>query len=315
MQLTKFQKRLCNGIQSGLEICDQPFGQLAERVGAKQDDVIENLNILQRRGYLKHIRALINYKALGRKSTLVAAHIEQDKLGEVTEKINSLPNVSHNYLREHYYNLWFTLQGESEKRLQAQIDELSKKSGTKFCNLPAVKTYKLDTRFDVAGNCEFMEAPLPLPSEKKVDLSEKQNNLTNKLQNPLPITPCPFEKLGRIEISEILELYRKGTIRRIAGIVNYRKLGFTENVLLALNVEESEIDNHARNIAKLKQVSHCYKRKPCEDFNYNLFVMLHGRSKEEIKSVIRDIITLPYIKSHQQLPTTAELKKQPVSNS
>lgn len=312
MRLTEFQKRLCNAIQTGLGIHPQPFGELAERLAASEENVIENLKYLQKQGYIKHIRALLNYKSLGRCSTLVTAHIKPQQLAGVTEKINSLTNVSHNYLREHFYNLWFTLQGESNEKLEAEIHKLSEQLGTKFLNLPAVKTYKLDTRFDIAGNRAFMGSPLPLPSEEKVNLSERQIPIIRRLQKPLPLVSRPFEEIGETEIAEIRSLYEKGVIRRIAGIANYRRLGFTENTMLVLNIEPSEMDNFAAGLAEFKQVSHCYHRRPAEGFDYNLFAMLHGQSRQELDSVIREISHRPAVNSFRLLPTVTELKKSPV---
>jgi DNA-binding Lrp family transcriptional regulator len=309
MQLTEFQKRLCNAIQTGLEVCAQPFVRLAGRLGADEESVIENLNLLRQHRYIKHIRALLNYKSLGRCSTLVTAHIEPGKLDEVTGKINSLSNVSHNYLRQHYYNLWFTPQGESNEKLEAETKKLSEQFGAKFLSLPAVKTYKLDTRFDIAGNSEFMDSPLPLPSQEKVNLTEKQFAIIRKLQKPLPLVSQPFEKS---EIAEIRSLYEKGIIRRIAGIVNYRRLGFTENTMLVMNIEPSEIDDFAAELVGFKQLSHCYHRRPAEGFDYNLFAMLHGTSRNELNSVISEITHRPAVNSFRLLPTVTELKKKPV---
>jgi DNA-binding Lrp family transcriptional regulator len=309
MQLTIFQKRLCNAIQTGLDICEYPFFRLAEKLGADQQSVIENLRTLQNQQYLKHIRALINYKAVGRKSTLVTAHVKKTQLKKVTEKINSLANVSHNYLRNHYYNLWFTLQGDSLQQLESKIAELSSNLGIHFHSLPALKTYKLDTRFDIAGNSVFINSPLPLPSEDKINLCEHHFTIIKKLQKPLPLVKKPF---ADFDISQIRSLYDKNLIRRIAGILNYRKLGFTENILLAVRVDNSEIDKAGCKVAKIKQVSHCYHRRTFEDFDYNLFAMIHGETKQQVQSVIEKITALPQTISYQQLPTTAELKKKPV---
>jgi radical SAM protein with 4Fe4S-binding SPASM domain len=78
-------------------------------------------------------------------SSLIAAHIEEDKLDAVSQAINILPNVSHNYLRNHYYNLWFTLRDSDSGRIDKSIKELSEKFETDFLSFPATKRYKLDS--------------------------------------------------------------------------------------------------------------------------------------------------------------------------
>ena len=78
-------------------------------------------------------------------STLIAAHIEEDKISAVADAVNSLPNVSHNYLRNHHYNLWFTLKASDSRQIDKTIDELSKKFKTPFLSFPIIKRHKLDS--------------------------------------------------------------------------------------------------------------------------------------------------------------------------
>ena len=104
MRLTKLQKQLCNALQEGLPICSRPFDDLAKFLDSDEGKVLREIEELKRAGVIRRICALINYRALGRTSTLVAAHIPEENLQEVAETVNSLRDVSHNYLRKHYYN-------------------------------------------------------------------------------------------------------------------------------------------------------------------------------------------------------------------
>ena len=90
--------------------------------------------------YLSAIPAQAGIRNLS--STLIAAHVEEDKLSAIDDAINALPNVSHNYLRRHHYNLWFTLKSADAEKI---INDLSAKFKTEFYSFPMTVRYKLDS--------------------------------------------------------------------------------------------------------------------------------------------------------------------------
>jgi len=110
---------LCNLLQDGLPICKRPFADIAVKIGCDQQKIIELLKGLEEARIIRRIGALINYRALGKTGTLVAAHIPKKNLAEAAEAINALEGVSHNYLRQHHYNLWFTLQADSPEQIES----------------------------------------------------------------------------------------------------------------------------------------------------------------------------------------------------
>ena len=124
LNLTRLQKQLCNMLQEGLPICSRPFAEIAKSLNSNEKKVLQEINRLKINGTIRRICALVNYRALGRISTLVAAHVPEPNLQEIVEAVNSLENVSHNYLREHYYNLWFTLQGQTTEEIELTFSEL-----------------------------------------------------------------------------------------------------------------------------------------------------------------------------------------------
>ncbi len=98
--LTKLQKQLCNALQNGLPICARPFAEIAKGLDSSEEEVLEQTHRLKNAGIIRRIGALLNYRALGMTSTLVAAHVPQENIQEVADAVNSLENVSHNYLRD-----------------------------------------------------------------------------------------------------------------------------------------------------------------------------------------------------------------------
>lgn len=316
--LTKLQKRLCNVLQKGLPVCSRPFGEIAKLLDSEESTVLCQIEHLKAAGVIRRISALINYRALGRVSTLAAAHIRQENLDEVVEAVNSLDGVSHSYLREHYYNLWFTLQAKLPEQIDVALSNLSRRFGIDFRSLPVVHTFKLNVCFDANGNGLMLKGVEDVPKSEIVELSDSQKLILSRLQSGLEPAARPFDFLcgEGLEEKDVLritqELIDKGVIRRIAAVVDHRKLGFAANVLFACEVGQDRVVEVGKRLAHLPIVSHCYERRTFEDWPYNLFAMMHGRYMGEVKEMISKFVEAEKIGAFELLPTAAELKKQPV---
>lgn len=317
--MTKLQKQLCNALQEGLPICRKPYDDLARYLNNDEETILREIKELKKAGVIRRICALINSRALGLTGTLVAAHIPEENLREVAEAVNSMENVSHNYLRRHYYNLWFTLQAESPKEIEVTVLNLSGRFGIDFYSLPVERVFKLDVRFDAEGEGQFGEAGR-IPKDEKAELDETEKRILSKLENDLEVVSEPFDFLcgEGLDVEEILRVLQrlidKGVIRRIAAIVDHRKLGFTENVLFCSKVPRDRIAEAGEALARFGAVSHCYERKPVENWPYNLYAMMHGRSMGEIQHLVNKFTEAERIDSFELLPTAEELKKKPVKH-
>ena len=321
LRLTKLQKRLCNALQKGLPICPRPFAEIAKDLNTSEEYVLEQTRKLKSAGIIRRIGAILNYRALGMTSTLIASHIPQEDLQEVAEAVSSLENVSHNYLRTHYYNLWFTLQAQTAEQINSVLAGLSGRFGIDFHSLPVQRIFKLDVRFDIESDSEtLLQDVEEVPKSKAVKLDENQKSILSKLQDDMDITAEPFaflcsQVLGAADVVRIItQLSDKGVIRRVAGVVDHRKLGFTGNVLFAGEVPQNRVIEVGKKLARLRIVTHCYERKTFEGWPYNLFAMMHGKSIDRIQRVINKFTEAEGISSFQLLPTAAELKKQPVKH-
>lgn len=321
MHLTALQRQLCNLLQNGLPICARPFAEIARELGGNEKEVLQQLRQLKKSGIIRRIGAVINYHALGKTGTLVTAAIPEQMLGEVIETVNSLEAVSHNYLRKHHYNLWFTLQADSREKIRVELAKLSARFNIEFHSLPVVRIFKLDVRFDAQGSeqilsCDAAEAP----KTEAVELTGIQSQMLSKLQEPVVLAAEPFARFCEqgLEIEEVLriikELSDNGVVRRIAAIVDHRKLGFAANILFAAKVAEDRIAQAGRTLSDFGPVSHCYQRRTVEKWPYNLYAMMHARSLGQIQRVIDKFIETEQVESFELLPTEAELKKQPVKH-
>ncbi len=108
------------------------------------------------------------------------------------------------------------------------------------------------------------------------------------------------------------ELHALGVIRRIAAVMDQRKLGYAVNVMFAAEVSPGHISEAGRRLARFRTVSHCYERETFPGWPYNLFAMMHARADAQIQRVIGMFVEESGVRAHTLLPTKSELKKQPV---
>ena len=318
LHLTKLQKQLCNALQNGLSVCPRPFAAIAKTLNSSEKKVLQRVSELKAAGIIRRICAIVNYRALGRTSTLVAAHVPEPDLQEIVDAVNSLETVSHNYLREHYYNLWFTLRGQTAGEIEQMLAGLSGRFGIDFHSMPAERIFKLDVRFDAENEGQLLADTGKVPESKSIQLNDIQKLIISKLQDGIEVVERPFDFLcsEEVDIEEVLriitELIEIGVIRRIAAVVDHRKLGFVANVLFAAEVGRDRIEQVGKSLAGLYIVSHCYQRKTFEGWPYNLFAMMHGKDIISIQQEIDKFVRAYQIREYALLPTVAELKKEPV---
>jgi len=324
--LDRFQKKLCNIIQEPLPLCRSPFAVIAEHLSSDEATVINRLRELKSLGIIRRFGATINYRTLGKVTALVTAQIPNNDLTAVTTVVNALPDVSHNYLRDHHYNLWFTLQADNTGQIDKLLANLSRRLGCKFHSLNATKVFKLRVRFDA----DFPEEVLALADIEAdayevgsfdwepANLTSVEKHILAKLQTDLEISPRPFDFLTtdtvdiKTAVETIKSLIAKGVIRSVAAVLNHRKLGFGANVMFCAAVKSDRVEDVGQKLANLKIVSHCYERKTFQGWPYNLFAMMHARTSEQIRRLTDEFTTAEQIDEFELLATTAELKKKPV---
>jgi len=317
--LTNFQKQLCNRLQRGLPVCSQPYAEIAKALDSREADVLEQTIALKAAGIVRRVAAVVNHRALGFSSTLVTAQVPAEPLPLVTEAVNALPGVSHNYLRQHRFNMWFTLQEKSAAQVQATLLGLQAKFGIDFHSLPVTKIFKLDVRFDTESDDGVLLQDVErAPQAEAVALTDAHKRVLSALQGGLEVTSRPFDKArpkGMTEndlFARLTELLESGVIRRIAGVLNHHKLGFAANVMFAGQVDPEHVVEAGRWLAHSGTVSHCYERETFEGWPYNLFAMLHGRTMAQIQRTLDHFSATGHVRAFELLPTQAELKKQPV---
>ena len=141
---------IINAIQSDYPITPRPYLELGERFGISESEALERVKRLKESGIIRRIGANFNSRKLDFTSTLCAAKVPEEKLAGFVEKVNSYSGVTHNYLRDHDYNVWFTFIAPSMETVEEALKEISETTGVpEVRNLPAVKTYKIKVDFEV----------------------------------------------------------------------------------------------------------------------------------------------------------------------
>ena len=143
-------KKLLNLIQEDFPITAAPFAEVADRLGIGELEVRERVGRLKEEGIIRRIGAVFDLRKLGFTSTLCAARVPEDKVRPFVSVVNACPGVTHNYRREHDYNIWFTLIVPGEEELAATLAEIKQKTGIDdILSLRAVRTFKINARFEV----------------------------------------------------------------------------------------------------------------------------------------------------------------------
>ena len=148
--LTEYDKRVLNAIQGALPIAERPFAVLAKQLETTEEELLSDLKRLSDDGYIRRFGAFFDSNALGFKGSLVAVKVKEGAMQEVADVINGYNGVTHNYEREGDYNLWFTLQVQSDDERKNILDKVRALPGVLgLMNLPSEKTYKVRVRFNM----------------------------------------------------------------------------------------------------------------------------------------------------------------------
>ncbi len=150
--LDELDARILEAVQSGLSLGVQPFLALARQLNLREEDVLHRLRRLHQTGILRRVGAVLDSSALGYSSALVGCAVDENRIEEVAQLINRLPNVTHNYRREASggglpFNLWFTLSARSRQELGELAEKLKLVTGTRMVVLRSLKRFKLEARF------------------------------------------------------------------------------------------------------------------------------------------------------------------------
>jgi siroheme decarboxylase len=315
-------RRLLDALQAGLPLVRRPHAPAAAAPGLAEAEALARLRALTEAGVLRQVVAIFDTAQLGYRSSLVAARVAPGRIEAAARAINAHPGVSHNYERDHAWNLWFTLAVPPDSRLglEATAERLARDAGAeRHWLLPALRIFKIGVRLDMDAAASVRQEAPPSAGRGVVPaapLTAAEREAVRILQEPLPLDAEPFDALAEradIGFGNLLAraraLAETGVLRRLAGLLHHRRAGFTANVMGVWVVPEARIEAAGAAAASFRAVSHCYQRPTHADWPYSLFTMVHGRTHEECLGVLDAIARAASLGERAALWTRREWKK------
>ena len=318
--LGESDKELLNEIQWTFPLVTRPFDTIAKKFDTTPEIIKEKLNNLKEIGVLRQLSAIFDTRKLGYTSSLVAMEIEHDKLDYVASQINRHPGVSHNYERDHQFNLWFTLAVPPGADLNAELEKFNVLKGIKKVRmLPTLQLFKIGVKLDLVDDKKHEIAPTEEKKEIKnikFEPTEQDKDFIRELQKDMEIIDEPFvQAANNLGITED-ELFAKmkhyesmGVLRRFAAILRHRQVGFTANGMIVWKVPENRITSVGETLGSFPQVSHCYERPTYDDWPYNVFSMIHCKTHDEAHDVAKTIQNQINVDEYKILFSSREFKK------
>jgi siroheme decarboxylase len=320
--LDDVDRKLLNLMQGSFPIATRPYRHVAELGGIDEGEVMSRVQRLLDKRIIRQVTPIFDTRALGYSSMLVAAKVDPEHPHRAAQVINEHPGVSHNYLRNHEFNLWFTIATEPDSKLglEGTLEVLAQAAGAESVRqLPTLRLFKIRMDLEMEGDTQalasFAEATEPIELERQ-PYDELDIAVIRALQGDMPVMETPYaDAAGELQISEerlldhLAGMQERGLLRRVAAILYHRRAGFSANGMGVWEVPDGQIYDIGRRMAAFRGISHCYQRPTYEDWPYSVFTMAHGRSKEECDAVLDAIAEETGIHGRATLYSSTEFKK------
>jgi siroheme decarboxylase len=320
--LTETDKRLLNLMQGSFPIAERPYAAVAKEAGITEREAIARVAELIEERIIRQVTPIFDTRALGYSSMLVAAKVDPENPWRAANVINGHPGVSHNYLRNHEFNIWFTIATapDSELGLDGTLEVLGRQAGAESIRqLPTLKLFKIRMDLEMEGDTDALakaaEVAPPAETERQ-PYDERDVAVIRALQGDMQVTEEPYAPaaadLGMPQaqlLEHLLGMQERRLLRRVAAILFHRRAGFSANGMGVWKVPEDRVMELGPQMAAFRGISHCYQRPTYKDWPYSIFTMAHGRSKEECDAILDSIAEHTGIDERATLYSSTEFKK------
>ena len=321
-KLDDLDKRLLNLMQGRFPIAPRPYEAVAKEAGITEQEAIERVKHLLDERIIRQVTPIFDTRALGYSSMLVAAKVDPENPWRAATVINEHPGVSHNYLRNHEFNIWFTIATEPDSRLglDGTLEVLAQEAGAESVRqLPTLKLFKIRMDLEMEGGTDALakavEVAPPAETERQ-PYDEFDIEVIRATQGDLPLIPEPYapaaEELNIPQdrlLTHLQQMQERRLLRRVAAILFHRRAGFSANGMGVWKVPDEQIMEIGPRMAAFRGISHCYQRPTYEDWPYSIFTMAHGRSKEECDAILDSIAEQTGVDERATLYSSTEFKK------
>jgi DNA-binding Lrp family transcriptional regulator len=297
-------RKLLNDFQRNFPLEPAPFARIARRLNTSPETVLETLRELQDQGAVSRVGPVFRPNSVG-VSTLAAMAVPADELEAVAASVSELPQVNHNYEREHHYNLWFVVTSQDPAQLSEALSHIERQTNYPVLSLPLVKDYHIDLgfRMNLDQGAELIQMAAQNAGSGVVTGHELRphggaEDLIEVIQAGLPLVPRPYAEIAarlgwseRAVIDRLRGMINAGIIKRLGVVVRHHELGYRANAMVVWDVPDARIDELGRQLGKQDCVTLCYQRPRClPHWPYNLFCMVHGRDRKEVLACIERMV-------------------------
>jgi siroheme decarboxylase len=321
--LDDLDKRLLNLMQGDFPIAARPYQHVATEAKVTEDEVLARVQRLLDERIIRQVTPIYDTRAFGYSSMLVAAKVDPENPWRSANIINAHPGVSHNYLRNHEFNIWFTIATEPDSPLglEKTLEVLGELAGAESIRqLPTLKLFKIRMDLDVEATTETLSNPVaeavPPAETEAQPYDEFDRAVVRATQGALPVVSEPFApaaaQLGIAQealLAHLQQMQERRLLRRVAAILFHRRAGFSANGMGVWKVPDDRILEIGGQMATFRGISHCYQRPTYADWPYSVFTMAHGRSKEECDAILDSIAEQTGISDRSTLYSSTEFKK------
>ena len=322
MPLDELDKKLLNLMQGRFPIEPRPYLRVAELAEVSEDEVMQRVQRLLDERIIRQVTPIFDTRALGYASMLVAAKVDPENPHRAANVINAHPGVSHNYLRNHDFNIWFTIATEPDSKLglQGTLDILAAEAGAESVRqLPTLKMFKIRMDLEMEGGTDALATQAEAVEPAEMDpqpYDEFDRAVIRALQGDMPVVPEPYAPAAAVLgisqeklLAHLEGMKERRLLRRVAAILFHRRAGFSANGMGVWRVPEGEELSYGKRMAAFRGISHCYQRPTYADWPYSVFTMAHGRSKEECDAILDAIAQETGVEDRATLYSSTEFKK------
>jgi DNA-binding Lrp family transcriptional regulator len=290
---SEIEMHLLNDFQHRFPLVHRPFRKIGEHLRISEDEVIDHLARLSAEGVVSRVGPVFSPNCIGA-STLAALAVPEERLAALGEWISLLPEINHNYQREHDYNLWFVATAPDQSNLEAVLAHIEDHAACPMLKLPLQESFHIDLGFDLKGGGR---RDCSSGTRTRVQLNGAQTAIVAALQCGIPLKPEPFADIGtRIRMKEdfVLEQLARwreqGVIKRFGVVVRHHELGYRENAMAVWDVPDEAASAIGRVAARQPGVTLCYRRaRQLPDWPYNLYCMVHGMRRDIVESQVASL--------------------------
>ena len=318
-------KRLLNLIQESFPLVTRPFEALGLPLDLTEAEVLGRVTDLKRQKIIRQIGGIFDTQSLGYTSSLVAMRVAPARVDEAAAVVSDHPGVSHNYQRNHAFNLWFTVAVPQTCDLAWTVERLHETAGAESTRaLPTLRLFKLGVRLDMEGtsgagrveSARGWHGEANRPKASKDGLTPLSIAVCRELQEDLPLVAEPYAPMAqRIGIPEsrlfevAREMQSQGYLRRMAAVLHHHAAGYRATAMGVWVVPSERAEEVGRIMGSFKGVSHCYLRPTYPDWPYSLFTMVHGQKANDCQEIVDAISAATDVTEYALLYSLKQYKK------